>query len=199
MKKKYPRIEKAIDLLDKTAVSATFKLLDCLAVLGETVFSDPYAHIHIPRREDELRAQGLGKRNYYVTVARCAKRGWIKKSKKGGKVFLKLTAQGKLKLLLQQLKQGVHTETRHDGTWSLVLFDIPEMASRNRDALRRFLRSIKFHQLQKSVYISPHPVSKEALTYLEQSSLRRFIHLMRVTEMDSANDLHHLLPKTKSK
>ena len=150
MKKKYPRIEKAINILDKTAVSATFKLLDCLALLGEVVFRDPYAHIHIPRRENTLRAQGLGKRNYYVTVARCVKRGWITKAKKDGKVFLKLTAQGKLKLLLQQLKQGVHTAARHDGIWSLVLFDIPEMASNDRDTLRRFLRSIKFHQLQKN-------------------------------------------------
>ena len=55
------RIEKAINILDKTFVSATFKLLDCLATIGEVAFSDPYAHIHIPRREAELRAKGFNK------------------------------------------------------------------------------------------------------------------------------------------
>ena len=67
------------------------------------------------------------------------------------------------------------------------------LASHDRDTLRRFLRSIKFHQLQKSVYISPYPVPKTALTYLEQSNLRRFIRCMRVLEMDSPKDFQHLL------
>ena len=128
-----------------------------------------------------------------MTVGRCVKRGWVKKAKKDGKFFLKLTARGQLQLLLQQLKYGLHTQKVHDGTWWLILFDIPEMASRDRDTLRRFLHNIKFHQLQKSVYISPYPVPKEALTYLEQSNLRRFIRCMRVSEIDNSKDFQHLL------
>jgi len=39
--------------------------------------------------------------------------------------------------------------------------------------------------LQASVFISPHPLNREALIYLRQSGLMEFIRILRVDEMDN--------------
>ena len=190
MKKQFPKLEKAVDIIDKTAVSATFKLLECLAVMGE-IFHDPYEDIHRAKRERELRAQHFSKKSYHTTVTRCAKNGWIKKSQKNGELFMKLTKKGKLQLLLQRLRNGQFQQKPRssNGTWWLVTFDIPEASTLQRYFIRRFLRDIRFIQLQKSVYISSYPIPKEAFDYLEGSKLRGFLRFMQVTNIDNEQSL----------
>ena len=46
-----------------------------------------------------------------------------------------------------------------DGRWRMVLFDLPEDQATARVKLRRYLRSHGFGYLQKSVWISPDPLS----------------------------------------
>ena len=191
--KKYPKIEAAVRVVERTLVPIAFAIIDSLATLGEVAFLDPYENIHQTKWRQTLRANHFTRRAYHTSITRCVNRGWVKKTKKDGKLFLKLTAQGQLQLLQQRLKYGFHKRQPHDGSFWLILFDIPEMASRDRDALRRFLRSIKFSQLQKSVYISPYPIPQEAFVYLEQTNLRRFIRCMRVSEVDNPKDFKHLL------
>jgi phenylacetic acid degradation operon negative regulatory protein len=71
--------------------------------------------------------------------------------------ILRLTDGGRLRLL-----GGVNPEVewgrRWDGVWRIVAFDIPESALALRTRLRRRLRDFRFGWLQKSVWISPHPV-----------------------------------------
>ena len=47
-----------------------------------------------------------------------------------------------------------------DGLWRLVIYDIPEVDRRLRSKLRRELSNNGFGFLQKSVWISPHPVDE---------------------------------------
>ena len=47
-----------------------------------------------------------------------------------------------------------------DGCWRLVAFDLPELKATARVKLRRFLKDNHFGYLQKSVWISPDPLSQ---------------------------------------
>ena len=48
-----------------------------------------------------------------------------------------------------------------DGFWRMVTFDIPAAHVKTRFALHRYLRSHGFGCLQKSVWITPHPLKEE--------------------------------------
>lgn len=45
-----------------------------------------------------------------------------------------------------------------DGLWRLVVFDVPESHRRSRDELRRVLALQGFGKLQRSVWLTPHPL-----------------------------------------
>ena len=48
-----------------------------------------------------------------------------------------------------------------DGLWRLVLFDVPVEQDRRRKELRRYLQGRGFGCLQRSVWITPHPLAPE--------------------------------------
>lgn len=133
------------------------------------------------------------KNAYEVALGRYVKKGWVVEAEEAGQRFLKLTKAGELQALLACLYKG-HSQRRtrrisRSATLWLATFDIPEIARRTRDFLRWFLLMIGFQKLQKSVYISAHPIPKEALRYLEHSGLRKYIRLMQVQEADNFEEL----------
>jgi CRISPR-associated endonuclease Cas2 len=71
----------------------------------------------------------------------------------------------------------------------MVIFDIPENASRERDQLRRLLLLNDFKKLQASVYISPYQINREAINYLKETGLIKYIRFARVDELDDDKDL----------
>jgi phenylacetic acid degradation operon negative regulatory protein len=72
----------------------------------------------------------------------------------------RLTTQGRLHVL-----GGRDPEQRWarswDGQWRLVLFDVPTGQNAQRERLRRYLRDKGFGYLQKSVWITPDPLTEE--------------------------------------
>jgi phenylacetic acid degradation operon negative regulatory protein len=54
-----------------------------------------------------------------------------------------------------------------DSRWRLVLFDLPAAEGTRRNQLREFLRSCGFGWLQKSVWISPHPLKEQSVLLAE--------------------------------
>lgn len=49
-----------------------------------------------------------------------------------------------------------------DGLWRMVLFDVPESERRVRGSLRQVLIRLRFGCLQRSAWISPHPMAEIA-------------------------------------
>lgn len=72
----------------------------------------------------------------------------------------RLTEEGRL-LALGGRDPEHEWSRRWDGRWRMVLFDIGEERSTQRDKLRRYLRARGFGYLQHSVWISPHPLESE--------------------------------------
>ncbi|MCL5666381.1 MAG: CRISPR-associated endonuclease Cas2 [Patescibacteria group bacterium] len=121
----------------------------------------------------------------YKVMERLEEKGWLKVSKdpkdKRKNLYV-LTEQGRLEALF--IKAQMHTQTDWDGKWRIVFFDIPEDARAERNKLRYLLKTNGFKQLQKSVFINPYPFNKEAVEYLKQTELVKYIRIFRVDEPD---------------
>jgi len=73
-----------------------------------------------------------------------------------------LTEKGVARFEQIRFKESVKRK-KWDGSWRLVVFDIPEEKRVARDALRRKLKIFGFYPLQKSVFVFPFDCQKEIL------------------------------------
>ena len=108
----------------------------------------------------------------------------IKMVEKGGKLFIKLTRKGKLQALMDKIERDFKRPLVWDGKWRLIMWDIPEKASVERNRLRRFVKDLSFLQVQKSVFITPYQIPAPAVEYLKESKLIRFIRFVRVDKIE---------------
>lgn len=97
------------------------------------------------------RAASYLRRKKFVAVARRAG-GW----------HLRITERGVERLLALAYRSiGIKKISPWDKIWRLVIFDIPNSHRWARDCFRRKLKSMRFHRLQKSVFVSPYPCEPE--------------------------------------
>lgn len=90
--------------------------------------------------------------------------------RKGKEGYYHLTAVGWAEVgELQPL--GEAQRRRWDGLWRIVIYDVPEKKSVERNYLRRHLKEIGFRLWQKSTWITPLPVSKELYNLLKEKKL----------------------------
>ncbi len=76
----------------------------------------------------------------------------------GGNRVYRLTELGMLTALGGR-DPDVEWSRKWDEQWRMVIFDVPETARHKREVLRMALRKLHFGCLQRSVWISPHPVA----------------------------------------
>lgn len=131
--------------------------------------------------------KSISRKNCYDAVRRMQRRGLVKIINKDGKKFLALTDKGELEKLF--VKARIPHKTEWDGKWRIIIFDIPEGASKKRDQLRWLLKKNNFVKLQASVYINPHPINREAITYLQETGLMAYVRIFRVDEVDNDTEL----------
>ena len=80
----------------------------------------------------------------------------LQPSKNGIKVIL--TPKGRRHLLTISLRElSVDKQSKWDGLWRIVMFDIPEQLRTTRDMIRHHLHRLGFEQMHKSVFINPYP------------------------------------------
>jgi phenylacetic acid degradation operon negative regulatory protein len=125
--------------------------------------------------------------SYRTVVFRLLESGLIEIEKDDNKKIFKLTPAGKMEVLM--LKAKMPRPGKWDGKWRMVFFDIPEDSSAERTQLRRLLLKNDFKKMQASVYISPWPLNREAISYLKQTGLIRYIRFGRLDELDEDGDL----------
>lgn len=93
---------------------------------------------------------------------------------------------------LRRVAMRIARPDRRDGSWHVVVFDVPERLRKTRDALRYELVQLGFRKLQESVWVSPHPVSKEFYEFMEAASLLRYIILLKVTDTSEIEKIRSL-------
>jgi DNA-binding transcriptional regulator PaaX len=127
------------------------------------------------------------RKTVYNSLRNLRQQGLVKKMKKKGKNFFFLTSKGELRLLLS--KAALARPAHWDNFWRLLIFDIPEDCRDKRDGLRRLLKINGFVKLQTSVFIHPYPLNREAISFLKQSGLIDYIHIIKASEIDDDSDL----------
>lgn len=75
-----------------------------------------------------------------------------------------------------------------DGWWRLIVFDIPESKRVVRNKLRRLLNKYGYGVWQKSIYLSPHPVTKEVNEYLKKNNLDRWVICLECRQVGGMDD-----------
>ena len=107
-------------------------------------------------------------------------------------VTLTITANGKQRALRYSAKDmKIEKPAKWDGTWRIVLFDIPERHKRGRDALAEKLKELGLHPLQKSVFVYPYECKDEIDFIVELYELAPYVRFIRTKDIDTALHLKH--------
>lgn len=92
------------------------------------------------------------------TLKRLEKQKEVEVSEENGATVVKLTKNGKRKILKYNLKQLEAPKPKTwDMQWRLVLYDVPVVKHELGELVRQALRAMGFYPIQKSVYLYPYP------------------------------------------
>lgn len=105
------------------------------------------------------------KSNFRSLIYQSIKNGLIKKSV--DKKTYKLTGKG-FKKIRKNFPLLDYKNKAWDKKWRIAFFDIQEIRKGLRNALRKRLKELGFVMLQKSVWISPHPVFSYLQEWIEE-------------------------------
>jgi hypothetical protein len=93
------------------------------------------------------------------------KHGLINIESDKGNTVITLTKKGKERAELfgagKLLSQKIEVKQNWDGKWRIVMFDLENKKTTQRNAIRLFLKRCGFVLIQKSVWVYPHDCSKE--------------------------------------
>ena len=154
---------------NKTSPPATKKLLSALAgyaLRGLTIALEiqQYRKIYLVggghQQVTELKSYRK-KAAQRESIQQLRRAKFITTKNQGDRLIINLTDKGKRAVLLYSLRQAPPSPR---GYSTLVIFDVPEAASRARRILRLFLKRGEFKQLQKSVWI----LNRDAVPILRQ-------------------------------
>lgn len=128
-------------------------------------------------------------KTYWKIFNYLQEKGWVKvyKKEKAETEFVRLTKQGQLQALL--IKAKINKPQKWDGKWRLIVYDIPEDSKEQRHFFRKLLKQNGFYKLQASVFINPYPLNREALSYLRQTGLDKYIRIARIDDLDNDESL----------
>jgi len=113
--------------------------------------------------------------------------GCLQRAKRAGEIGWCVTLAGRRRLA--ELRNSPRLRSRPwDGRWRLVMFDFPEISRKQRDAFRWWLRVERLGQLQKSVWVTPFPLSAELERFLKEAAERDWILLFESPEKGPVSD-----------
>lgn len=92
------------------------------------------------------------------------KKGWLEIAKEEGQWVGRLTDEGRMAMTGGVDPEGLWNK-KWNGTWHMLMFDLPESCRKERKRLLRWLKKHRFGCLQGSLWITPHPVPKDAIDY----------------------------------
>jgi DNA-binding transcriptional regulator PaaX len=119
------------------------------------------------------------KKSHLIIIRRETKKGFI----------MELTEKGKTKVQNIQLSHlRIPKPATWDGTWRVVIFDIPEKIKGARLALTFRLKALGFFQLQKSVWVHAYPCGEEIEFLTEFFEISSYVNL--ITAKEIKDDVH---------
>ena len=110
----------------------------------------------------------------------------------GGKVRIELTDRGNKLIRLYDLENmKLKIPPRWDGTWRMVIYDIPTHQKKASDALREKIKELGLYQLQRSVWISPYECLGEIefLCSIFDIDINTCVHYLKIKEIPREKEI----------
>lgn len=115
---------------------------------------------------------------YYSAMTRLYKNGLLVRADAQGKmprIFLSEAARARQPAYHKPEK---FWSSGWNGIWYMLIFDVPETQRYYRDALRRFLKTLRMGCLQKSVWITPRDIRPEYDDLDRAASIKTVAYLL---------------------
>lgn len=124
------------------------------------------------------------------SLQRMEKQGLISIKQEGDKTVIRLTKNGREKLLRYKIDDmHIKPQKRWDKKFRLVIFDVPVEKSKNRTAFTRKLKEMGFKLVQKSIWVCPYPCEDEVDFLKEIYEVRPYVRVVTAEKIDIQADL----------
>lgn len=154
---------------NKKVISSMIKFEDMYRPIQRgSKYADLFGHLAAINEEREAkRAQiYMAKKDLIIT-----------KGEGGGKTLVLTTRAHRI--FYKQYPLATLRKKGWDGTWTIVMYDIPEKEYVQRNYLRRRLENLGFGTVQKSVMVSPLPLEEAIQELGEGEKLEKYIWVLR--------------------
>ncbi|OGN01862.1 MAG: hypothetical protein A3B91_04830 [Candidatus Yanofskybacteria bacterium RIFCSPHIGHO2_02_FULL_41_29] len=169
----------------KNKLSVAKAILAVLWKTGESGKEKIFSHKYI-----KLFCQNRHKGTYRSCISRLSSQNLIKKDYND---IIGLTDKGKRTALSAFIQAELNLHRREgykwDGGWRMVFFDVPESKRAHRDYLRKVLKTVGFHEFQKSIWIYPFPVPSFLKELIFEENLRSHVRFITTNLIDNDSDL----------
>ena len=161
-----------------------------LIELAETVDYWNYVSGLYNKRSHDILGLRMTKKDRKVeqAVRRLVSIGEIEKEiSPDGDVRYKITSLG-LNTLNRTINLNKIIQNPWDKKWRFVIFDIEEKNKEIRECVKDRLRQLWFGQLQKSVWVSPHPIIDEVEELLKAKEIKTGVLLFEAEKIGSSSN-----------
>lgn len=137
-------------------------ILSWLAIAGvvSIAATSPYFAINIVKALKK--AKKYNKKRIYDTFYKLRKQGCISIQSRNHQIYITLTKEGKKKAGRFQIDSlKINKPKKWDKKWRIVIFDIVQLKSLQRNIFRGKLKELGFSPLQKSVWFHPYQCKDE--------------------------------------
>jgi phenylacetic acid degradation operon negative regulatory protein len=130
---------------------------------------------------------GLSEQSIRSAVSRMCRAGLLKVRRKGSKSYYSLTRDA-YNLLNKGAQRIFKRRSNHwDGTWSMVVYFIPEKKRHARDRLRQELSWMGYGPLSEATWISPHDLTKEVEEMAEALKIKENVQVFQARYLGFAD------------
>lgn len=127
------------------------------------------------------------KKKFCDTFTRLRRKGLIVVEHHGHDLKITLTTEGRRAAGYMQIdKLKINHPKKWDGFWRLILFDIANLKTPQRNAFRGMLKELKFVPFQKSVWVHAFDCTAEIELLSDFFGLQKEVHL--ILTKDIGND-----------
>lgn len=122
----------------------------------------------------------LKKSDLSRVLKRLREKGWVE-FVRDEELTVRLTDKGREKAVAAKMLMD---EDEWDGTWRVVLFDIPEKRRVVRDVLRSRLKSWGFKPWQQSIWVTKKNCTKPLRDFIKQVGIEDWVKVLESDNVD---------------
>lgn len=126
------------------------------------------------------------------TMGRLDARGWVRRKKEKKEMFFKITSEGREEITLNLNRIREAEKNKWDGSWLLVIFNIPEKMRKARDTFRKGLTELGFARIQGDLWVSFWDKKKVIKDLVKELKIDQFCTSFKIDRL-SPEDEKHLL------